>query len=128
MIKYFLIRNFRGTCLTVEMLKGYMFRERFSTVCIYISQKLQHKKAKASAKRHEKLDRTESAEQACHLLSRVMYRAANYLRALRDPTALKNTKQRVGISPLRAHSSPTQERSHQKCNIFIDLHLKNLQS
>jgi len=28
MIKYFVIRNFRGTCSSVEMLKGYMVRER----------------------------------------------------------------------------------------------------
>jgi len=28
MIKYFVIRNFRGTCSSVEMLKGYMVTER----------------------------------------------------------------------------------------------------
>jgi len=28
MIKYFAIRNFRGTCSSVEMLKGHMFTFR----------------------------------------------------------------------------------------------------
>jgi len=31
MIKYFVIRNFRGTCSSVEMLKGYMVRKRLGT-------------------------------------------------------------------------------------------------
>jgi len=31
MIKYFIIRNFRGTCSSAEMLKGYMVRERLGT-------------------------------------------------------------------------------------------------
>jgi len=28
MIKYFVIKNFRGTCSSVEMLKGYIVSER----------------------------------------------------------------------------------------------------
>ena len=31
MKKYFIIRNFRGTCLSVKMLKVYMIRERLGT-------------------------------------------------------------------------------------------------
>jgi len=31
MIKYFVIRNLRGTRFSVEMLKGYMVRERLGT-------------------------------------------------------------------------------------------------
>jgi len=31
MIKYFVMRNLRGTCLSVEMLKGYIVRERSGT-------------------------------------------------------------------------------------------------
>jgi len=31
MIKYFVMRNFRGTCSSVEMLKEYMFKERLGT-------------------------------------------------------------------------------------------------
>jgi len=31
MIKYFVIRHFRGTCSSVRMLKGYMVRERLGT-------------------------------------------------------------------------------------------------
>jgi len=31
MIKYFAIRNVRATCSSVEMLKGYMVRERLKT-------------------------------------------------------------------------------------------------
>ena len=31
MIKYFVIRNFRGTCQSVGMLKGYMVRKRLGT-------------------------------------------------------------------------------------------------
>jgi len=34
MIKYFLIRNFRGTWSPVETLKGYMFRERLGTPAV----------------------------------------------------------------------------------------------
>jgi len=32
MIKYFVIRNFRGKCSTVEMLDGYMVRVRLETL------------------------------------------------------------------------------------------------
>jgi len=31
MIKYLVIKNLRGTCSSVEMLKGYMARERLGT-------------------------------------------------------------------------------------------------
>jgi len=31
MIKYFVIRNFSGTCSFVEMLRGYIVRERLET-------------------------------------------------------------------------------------------------
>jgi len=31
MIKYFVMRNFRDTCLSVKMLKGYIVRERLGT-------------------------------------------------------------------------------------------------
>jgi len=31
MIKYFVMRNFKGTCTSVKMLKGYMFKERLGT-------------------------------------------------------------------------------------------------
>jgi len=31
MINNFVIRNYRGTCLSVEMLKGYMVREKLKT-------------------------------------------------------------------------------------------------
>jgi len=34
MIKYFVIRNFRGTCSSVKMLKGYMVRERLGTPAV----------------------------------------------------------------------------------------------
>jgi len=32
MIKYFLIRNIRGTCSSVEMLQGYLVREKLGTL------------------------------------------------------------------------------------------------
>jgi len=31
MIKYFVIRNLRGTCTSIEILNGYMVRERLGT-------------------------------------------------------------------------------------------------
>jgi len=37
MIKYFVIRNFRGTFSSVEMLKGYMVRERLGTPALDVS-------------------------------------------------------------------------------------------
>jgi len=45
MIKYFVIRNFRGTRSFVEMLKGYMVREILGTPglkSISVSSKLQN--------------------------------------------------------------------------------------
>ena len=40
MIKYFVIRNFRGTRLSVEMLKGHMVRERLGNPGLAIRRKL----------------------------------------------------------------------------------------
>ena len=40
MIKYFVIRNFRGTCSSVGMLKGYMVRERLGTPVLYAVEKM----------------------------------------------------------------------------------------
>ena len=42
MIKYFLIRNVRGTCSSVEILKGYMFRERLGTPAVTAHDHVQH--------------------------------------------------------------------------------------
>jgi len=34
LLSLFVIRNFRGTCSSVKMLKGYMVRERFGTAAL----------------------------------------------------------------------------------------------
>ena len=37
-LNLFVIRNFRGTCLSIEMLKGYMARESLGTPVLNLNQ------------------------------------------------------------------------------------------